>query len=297
MQCEFDEGLSIGDLFNSGKRGTSKMASDPVDESALLELARGPLTDSVKVLERESLQMSTGQDFHFYGNFQDFKRPVANIQNRVVNLLSQIGSLKEIISHPSPFPPDVDESYDWLVGMQDAFLERVDASLDKSYQERKDQRLKGPEWNVYENISKQKFSKKSARVSEASEGSSKAGDVRVAKSKDKSTMRSPIPFHIPSIPRPQDKFDDAVDNSDKPFRHRARILNDSGAVTSQEANPASGQTAAFVSASSVLEKHARQLGHRDASDNVHPLEVCIDVLLPLSVHCNELMLKSVSRFR
>ncbi|CAM6101531.1 unnamed protein product [Calypogeia fissa] len=244
---------------------------DPSREKApLIDLVRGPLSESVKALERLSHDLPTGHDFHFYSNFREFRSPVADVQSRVVSLLSQLGSLKDVVPHASPFPTDVDEGYDWLVGVQDALLERVDASLEKFYVDLKQK----PELNAFETSSRKSLSTKTPLRSSGSAGgeASKAVDVKVARGKEKS-MRSPVPFHIPSIPRPQDRFDDAVDNSNTPFRHRAvNVIRMKSAVSGvQEVGTASGAASA-VSSLSALEEHARKLGHKDPADNVHPLQ-------------------------
>ncbi|KAL3683440.1 hypothetical protein R1sor_001462 [Riccia sorocarpa] len=185
----------------------------------LRESVNGALPKAVKQLELASSHLPADQDFHFYSNFKEFKSPVKEVRNRVVTALSQITSWKEFYPSSSsstsslskPWPADSDDAYDKLVGVQDDLLEQVDAFMDKSKAEKKEQ--KTPELP---------FSRPPP-----SQVSTSSKDIRIArKGKNDSSARSPVPFHVRHIPRPQDKFDVAVDNTSTPFRHPSRL--DSG---------------------------------------------------------------------
>ncbi|KAI5078454.1 hypothetical protein GOP47_0006125 [Adiantum capillus-veneris] len=138
------------------------------------------LVESAERLERASRLLPTHEDFHFYSNFPEFREPVQGIESRVNEILSQLSSLRTLSRAPV-LPTDVDEYSDWLVSMQDELLE----------QRRRDLLMK--------------------ETKPLPEVGGKAVTMQPEK--------CPVPFHVWSIPRPQDKFDVPVDNSNTPFRH------------------------------------------------------------------------------
>ncbi|KAL2612346.1 hypothetical protein R1flu_024038 [Riccia fluitans] len=244
----------------------------------LLEVVNGALPKAVKQLELASGYLPADKDFHFYSNFKEFKSPVMEVRNRVVTALSQITSWKEfhpsssspttlsqltswkefhpssakspststplsqITSwkefHPSsskPWPADSDDAYDMLVGIQDDLLEQVDACMDKSLAEKKENQQKKAELLT--------FQPSHAQVLTVPK------DVRVArKGRNDAAVRSPVPFHVRNIPRPQDKFDIAVDNSNTPFLHPNRLEG-----SSRDQSAASGYDAVIDETDATME--------------------------------------------
>lgn len=182
----------------------------------LLAETAAQLTVSASRLERASRLLPTDEDFHFYSNFSEFREPVQGIQARVQGLLSQISSLTALPRAPA-LPSNPDDLPDWLVSMQDELLEQVDSAFDVFKKERAQQGLPPPENDafMYQNTRKKRRGDVLLKGTKLRHRDEDKG-VSMA---EKKAERCPIPFHVWSIPRPQEKFDAPVDNSNTPFKH------------------------------------------------------------------------------
>lgn len=161
---------------------------------------KGPLTEAIRRVERLAEDFPSDKDFHFYNNFPQFKSPVQSIQSQAEALLNEIGLARNLRPETVGFPSDPDESYDWLVSLQDDLVEGIDAAVDHLNKE-----TSAGKRSVYE--TPRKFQTGGISPSEG------------AKLSKGSSERRPVPFHVKSIPRPQNKFEVAVDNSNTPFKH------------------------------------------------------------------------------
>lgn len=165
---------------------------------------KGPLQEAIRRVDRLAEDFPSDKDFHFYNNFPHFNRPVRSIQSQVETLLTSVGLAKGLRTEPGAFPSDPDESYDWLVSLQDDLVEGVDAAVDKLNKETAAGK-RGASNVGFE-------TPKKVSVTDGSPSGS-------AKASKGSSERRPVPFHVKSIPRPQNKFEVSVDNSNTPFKH------------------------------------------------------------------------------
>ncbi|OVA16442.1 HRDC domain [Macleaya cordata] len=194
---------------------------------ALQALVNGPLSSSIAKLSGSSRVIPFNEDFHFYNNFEEFKTPVKEMSEKSKSMLKSIGFSKCPLGKPFPFPDDSDESHDWLVDLSDEIFERFDASVDEF------QRVRNKEEEIGRKISSvdsesgfqlvcRKNKKGFSKDMEKEEGKnlSPLTSVKMA-SRDKKTTgaRPRVPFHIPTIRRPQDEFSIIVNNLNHPFEH------------------------------------------------------------------------------
>lgn len=196
--------------------------SDVDKGTALQNLVAGKLAASVARLSGSSRALPHGRDFHFYRNFQEFKKPVKELSETSTALLMEIGASPLLCNGHTPtsgFPSDPDDAYEWLVDVHDEVLERLSMSLDefwrttKNMPEREREEIEAGFQTVY-GKKKKKKKKEAVAVGYVASG----GDSEVNKAKAPGG-RTRMPFHIPSIPRPQDEFNIWVDNSNEPFNH------------------------------------------------------------------------------
>ncbi|BAU01679.1 Protein RRP6-like 2 [Vigna angularis] len=188
---------------------------------ALQTLAAGPLSSSVAKLAASSRCLPSNKDFHFYRNFEEFKVPVEEIARESRSMLEAIGAAAH-----AAFPADVDDAYDWLVNVNDDVLERFDASMDEFRRHREEDKTGHSAKHPMEEDGFQLVSRKKKGVrgnvipGTGSEASPATPGVTVA-TKDKKTMGSKpkVPFHIPTIRRPQDEYSIVVNNANMPFEH------------------------------------------------------------------------------
>ncbi|CAA7394758.1 unnamed protein product [Spirodela intermedia] len=222
-------------------------SASPPQESkadALLALVKGPLAASAARLSAQSRAVPDGRDFHFYRNFEQFRSPAREVAARSESLLSSIGT-SELVgsggkrregSELVGLPEDLDDAHDWVVNLNDEILERFSASMDefKSLREEEEQeRGTAGDWAaametggfqiVYGKKGKKKKMDGGGDDAVGYDGAVDVGGafgVKVA-SRDKKTRapRSQVPFHLPTIPRPQDAFKILVNNSNQPFEH------------------------------------------------------------------------------
>nr|GME08732.1 protein RRP6-like 2 [Ipomoea batatas] len=199
---------------------------DPQKAEVLRKLtaAGGPLPSSIAKLSASSRCLPAEKDFHFYNNFPEFKSPVKTTDKKSKEILEKVGTLSELWGKAMPLPDDSDDEYDWLVNVNDDVLERLDASLDEFQASRKMEEEKGVSVRMELDGGFQVvLGRKNKKLASAS-GSGKIGversEEKVADGVKVAAKPKPkVPFHIPTIPRPQDEYKIVVNNSNQPFEH------------------------------------------------------------------------------
>ncbi|KAK7267021.1 hypothetical protein RIF29_19685 [Crotalaria pallida] len=192
----------------------------------LQTLTTGPISSSVSKLTASSRCIPSERDFHFYRNFDEFKLPVNEIAKESQLMLESIGAS---IAKEAPFPVDIDDAYDWLVNVNDDVLERFDVSADEFRKVRMEEEetgrpagSSGMEEDGFQLVvgKKKKGERDLGRSLEKVVMETETAGVKVA-TKDKKTMgpKAKVPFHIPTIRRPQDEFSIMVNNANVPFEH------------------------------------------------------------------------------
>lgn len=200
-------------------------SKSPAEPQILQTLNTGPLSASLSSLSGSSRTIPSNKDFHFYYNFDDFKLPVQQIAAKSQSLLESIGSSNRIFKEKLNFPGDVDidDAYDWLVNVNDEILERFDASIDEFQSIRKKEEETGKVSGMDTDsgfqlvYGKKKKGLVSLRSGSASDSVCDSG-VKVADMKAKA-VKAKVPFHIPTIKKPQDEYNILVNNSNQPFEH------------------------------------------------------------------------------
>ncbi|KAM7505125.1 hypothetical protein LguiB_004029 [Lonicera macranthoides] len=203
--------------------------------SALQTYASGPLPSSISKLSASSRGLPSDKDFHFYYNFDEFKLPIEEIAHKSQTVMNTIGNSAQLwgkeMSLPIDYDEDDDGAYDWLVNVNDEVFERFDVSVDEFKRLRKQEEETGvrvmssmaDSENGFQLVYGKKNKKKDGGVGAVAGGADNSGTssaVKVA-SRDKKAMgtKPKVPFHIPTIPRPQDEFKILVNNSNQPFEH------------------------------------------------------------------------------
>ncbi|XP_050244941.1 protein RRP6-like 2 isoform X2 [Quercus robur] len=169
------------------------------------------LASSLSKLSASSRGVPSGKDFHFFNNFDDFKNPIREISNKSTSMLHAINDNAQVwrqqegppkAAAAAAFPEaDMDDAYDWLVNVNDELLERFDVSAD-DFRKKEETDSSGFQLVHYGNKKK------------GASASASASAVKLAtKTKPK------VPFHIPSIRKPQEEFTILVNNSNQPFQH------------------------------------------------------------------------------
>lgn len=186
--------------------------SDQDEQSRAQKAAQltSPLSSSLSNLSSSSRSIPSNQDFHFFYNFPEFNQPVQEIANQSQLLLQSIGS-SEIFNQPINFPDEVDisDAYDWLVDVNDNVFERMDVSFDEFSKARGENgEGDGNEGGFQLVYGKNK--KKGDIV-----GGSAPASVKVKDRKEKSK----VPFHVPTITKPQEEYKIVVNNANQPFQH------------------------------------------------------------------------------
>lgn len=202
---------------------------------ALQSLTTGTLGSSMSKLSGSSRGIPSNKDFHFFYNFGEFKAPVEEISRQSQSMLESIGSSARVWGKEMALPEDIDDAYDWLVNMNDEVFERFDMSVDEFQRIRKKEEETGRVMNAAAAAAEldngfqlvcgrkkkaQSFLTDSMSGNSAGQDSSLMSGVKVVK-KDKKTIgaKPKIPFHIPTIRRPQDQFNILVNNLNQPFEH------------------------------------------------------------------------------
>ncbi|ONH94321.1 hypothetical protein PRUPE_7G010800 [Prunus persica] len=198
----------------------------PPRTEALQTLTKGPLSSAISKLSGSSRGIPSNQDFYFYRNFDKFKVPIEQITEQSQLMLGSVGSSAPIWGKKMAFPQDLDDAYDWLVNVNDEVLERFDSSVDEFKRIRKEaEEPKRPmiadfdSENGFQLVCGKKKKGPSGSAS-ANGDSTQVSSVKVA-TKDKKTVgtKPKVPFHIPTIRRPQEEFNILVNNSNQPFEH------------------------------------------------------------------------------
>ncbi|XP_068650253.1 protein RRP6-like 2 [Aristolochia californica] len=189
----------------------------------LQALASGPLTSSIAKLSASSRAIPSDKDFHFFNNFPEFKNPIKDIAEKSELMLQSIGSSSHLLfGNQLSFPDDPDDYLDWMVNVNDEILERFDVSIDEFQRIRKEQEETGGSVGSLdaEGGFQVVYGKKKRGGNEAKAAQQdSAPKVKVASKDQKVGASRKVPFHIPSIPRPQDRFNILVNNANQPFEH------------------------------------------------------------------------------
>ncbi|XP_016500633.2 protein RRP6-like 2 [Nicotiana tabacum] len=186
-------------------------------EDTLRKVTSGPLPSTIGKLSGSSRGIPTDRDFHFYNNFSEFRTPISEIDKKSKEILERVGALSQLWGKPMSFPgedPDEEETGDWLVNINDDVFEKLASSLDNFRLLREKEEESGVKnmEDGFQLVSR----KKTRKVEHNSNVSSveKEKGVKVA-----TKVKPKIPFHIPSIPRPQDEYKIIVNNKNQPFQH------------------------------------------------------------------------------
>ncbi|XP_042447991.1 protein RRP6-like 2 [Zingiber officinale] len=170
------------------------MGEEPTSSSPLKEEA-----DSRRAVVSGPLAYS-GESLHFFNNFGDFKSSLKGIGesesfSRGIAALDTILGIKK----PPRFPEDLDDASASLAVLEDEFLCRLAISMDEFKRSREEKEAEGAK----------------------DETVSASGSSVNVTTKDKRMIAVPprVPFHIPTIPRPQDVYKIRVNNNNLPFDH------------------------------------------------------------------------------
>lgn len=194
-------------------------------KAQLLETLIPPLSSSTSKLSSRSRAIPFNKDFHFYNNFPEFKRPNKEIQSKLQSSLESLSSSSNIFdSKKQPPPSDPDDSYDWLVNLNDEFVERFNISLDEFKKLREKEEGKAGNLEMEEGgfqlVRNKKKKGSSTDGVGKDEGLGSSCGVRIGlKDKKAVGVKSKVPFHIPTIRRPQEEFNILVNNVNQPFEH------------------------------------------------------------------------------
>ncbi|CAA7016043.1 unnamed protein product [Microthlaspi erraticum] len=208
-----------------------------VDESSvslkaksLESLVDGSFSKTLSKLSSSSRVIPSSKDFHFYNNFDEFKQPIGEIAGTSQSALETIGDSEQVWGKSMKFPGDIeeDDADDWLCNVNDEFLERFDVSVDEFQRLRKkEEEIGRPLASVSdcdENGFQMVYGRKKKPVSNVIGGSVGNGgsliDVKVAeRDKNSSSGKAKVPFHVPTIKKPQEEFNILVNNVNQPFEH------------------------------------------------------------------------------
>jgi len=200
----------------------------PPKPQTLQTLTATHLSSSISNLSASSRSIPSNKDFHFYYNFDEFKVPIQEIAAKSQSLLESIGSsssndlFKEKLQFPSDV--DIDEAYDWLVNVNDEIFERFDTSIDEFKRAREETgRVVDVDNEDGFQLVLGKKNKRLMKEALSDDSASCAGvdsGVKVADNK-KGILgnKAKVPFHIPTIRRPQEEHNILVNNSNRGFEH------------------------------------------------------------------------------
>ncbi|KAK9816813.1 hypothetical protein WJX72_005334 [[Myrmecia] bisecta] len=204
------------------------------------------------------VNLPAGADYHYYNSFKSYQQPVSEVLSRVKDLLLQTARGEP---DGAEALADLDSAHEWVVSALDDSLERVDVAVDAARTQ-----LKAAATAALQ-----------APQQTGSAGPAPAASAPVRPSSDKKRSRGEFQrFNAgpSSGPRPQDQFEDAVDNSNMPFKPRCIHL---GAAAAAAAAPAA---AALSAADKRIAAHAQRLGLSTvvAAVEVHPLGAVLSTL-------------------
>lgn len=225
-----DDGGGGGGGDDAAMTDSAADRTDAQKARALEDLAQA-LHASLSRLSASSRALPSERDFHFYRNFDDFKAPVGEVAEKSASLLRSIGSSAAAAAASgggAAFPDDLEDAYDWLVSVNDEVLERFDASADEFRRVRKEEEESGKKIMEVDGGFQLVYGKKKNKAVQGSVDRAAAdsvngrgeSSVKVANLKEKVGGQKPkVPFHIPTIRRPQEEFFISVNNSNQPFQH------------------------------------------------------------------------------
>ncbi|KAF4397113.1 hypothetical protein G4B88_008959 [Cannabis sativa] len=201
----------------------------PNKAQSLYTLTKGPLASSLSKLSGSSRGIPSNKDFYFYNNFDDFRAPIQEIDNKSQSLLESVGSSSSRMwNKHMPFPVDMDEAMDWLNNANDEIFERVDMSIDEFQRNRNSEEAAGKVMNASSSVVDDNdgfqlvCGKKKKGANQLPSGFQDSNSSITVATKDKKTTvgsKPKIPFHIPSITRPQQEFNIFVNNNNQAFEH------------------------------------------------------------------------------
>ncbi|VVB01502.1 unnamed protein product [Arabis nemorensis] len=197
-----------------------------LDES-LESLVDGSFSSTLSKLSSSSRVIPASRDFHFYYNFDEFKRPIDEISRSSQSILETVGDSSQVWGKSMMFPGNVDEddADDWLCNVNDEFLERFDVSLDEFQSFRKKEEEIGRSLsNCEEDGFQLVYGKKKKPFGNGIGGSAVTGggsmiDVKVAERDKNLSGKAKVPFHVPTIKKPQEEYNILVNNANLPFEH------------------------------------------------------------------------------
>ncbi|KAM0924938.1 hypothetical protein ACQ4PT_004534 [Festuca glaucescens] len=214
-----------------------------IKSAAAIESSSGPLASAAARLSARSRAIPPARDFHFYNNFPSFKSPVGAAAARAESSLGILGASSLLPKQQQPTFPreDLDDAYDWLVSRNDDLLEMFGASADEFKALRAKEEAAGqkvaPEEMAGDGFQVVYGKKKKKKIDMGEEAVGRgdafgaSGSVRMATMDKAATSgtKAKVPFHIPTIPRPQDVYRIVVDNTSNPFQHAFLERSDDGA--------------------------------------------------------------------
>ncbi|EEC67022.1 hypothetical protein OsI_33743 [Oryza sativa Indica Group] len=184
----------------------------PSKPAAAIDGSSGPLAAAAARLSGRSRALPSSRDFHFYNNFPSFRSPVGAAAARAGASLAALGAAPFYPKRHPPFPgDDLDDAQDWVVGVIDDLAEQFGASMDEF---KGGAGGGGGDWPEGDG---------GGRVPGCLRQEEEEGDKSAAPG-----AKAKVPFHIPTIPRPQDVHRILVDNSSKPFEHSWLEKSDDG---------------------------------------------------------------------
>ncbi|GMJ11282.1 RRP6-like 2 [Hibiscus trionum] len=204
---------------------------------SLQTLVSGPLSSSLSPLSSSSSRtIPSNQDFHFFNNFDNCRLPFNQISNTSDSLLRFIGSSSENWgpNNSINFPNNIesiadDEAYRWLTDLNDGILEQFDVSVDEFQNIREKEEETGrvvgsdPDNNGFQLVQGKKKKKGDGVLMNdlicESPGWMEGGSSSSSSGMKVTTGKAKVPFHIPTIRKPQEEYSIRVNNSKQPFVH------------------------------------------------------------------------------
>ncbi|KAJ6974973.1 hypothetical protein NC653_030961 [Populus alba x Populus x berolinensis] len=171
---------------NDAEMDETEEEESPKESQTLQTLTATQLSSSVSNLSASSRAIPSNKDFHFYYNFDEFKIPIQEIAGKSQSLLESIGSSSSnhIFKDKLQFPM-MSTSTRRMIG-----------------------------W---------KKNKKSMKKTVSDDSVSRAGGDSGVKVADNKKWilgnKAKVPFHIPTIRRPQEEHNILVNNSNRAFDH------------------------------------------------------------------------------
>lgn len=172
-----------------------------------------PLSSSIEKLSGSSRGIPSDKDFHFLYNFNDFKTPIKEIGDKSQSMIDSVEKSSALLKKESDHD---DDRSNWLENVNDEMLDQLDCSLDEY---KKMKKSEDDDDDGFQLVCGKKKKGASENVNKGDQGSG-ALDVKVVSKDKKSSGNKPrVPFHIPSIPKPQDEYKIMVNNYNQPFEH------------------------------------------------------------------------------